>query len=336
MDDKNQKIVFHIVNSIKGGSGKSTVSFFLADHFNRESDSKAVIIDLDVNGSSWFNDHKIENYENNFIQNYFYKPEGILSRESARIVYRYQDKDDNNANTDGRIEAYLCDPKKSFHLSEYELDLFENLISVIIDSIIVQNGNKENIHIILDMPPSYEEHAARIVNHLIIDVNSPLYKKHKDKYEIIHHLICDSAYSHIKLNINYLINYLLGESYRSYSNAIKELLKNNQYGFVFTVNNSRQKIQKKDYSDTELSEVKDRIYKAELSSIKKEYISIAFINSYDFLYATWNECLENKATSIPACRDNNDNCFKVVENMDDAMNDFYKTVDGRLKVMMVI
>ena len=57
-----KKIVFHIVNSIKGGSGKSTVSFFLADHFNKREDCKAVIIDLDINGSSWINDHKVENF----------------------------------------------------------------------------------------------------------------------------------------------------------------------------------------------------------------------------------------------------------------------------------
>lgn len=329
MDDKSKKIVFHIVNSIKGGSGKSTVSFFLADHFNRESDSKAVIIDLDVNGSSWFNDHKIENYENNFIQNYFYKPEDILSRESARIVYRYQDKVDNN---DGKIEAYLCDPKNSFLMSECDLDLFENLIFVIIKHVITNNNDK-SLHIIFDMPPSYEEHADRIINHLLIDNNSPLYKVFNDKYRIIHYLICACTYSHIQLNKNYLHS-IIEEKERSYSSAIKSFFEKEKYNFVFLINDLHGKIQERiNNSSANKKEVKNRIMgKIKSSSINESMAHIAIANKYEYFYPTWKDFLENKATSVSEDKDGDENCFKVVDNMYDAMSDFYETVEGLLKL----
>lgn len=331
MDDKKRKIIFHIVNSIKGGSGKSTISFFLADYFNKKQDCKAVIIDLDVNGSSWFNDHKIENFGKNFIQNYFYKPQEIVSHENASIVYKFQDKDDKTANIDGRIEAYLCDPNNSFLMSKCELDLFENLIFVIINHIINKFKSDKAVHIILDMPPSYEEHADRIINHLLIDNNSPLYKDFKDEFRIIHHLICASTYSHIQLNKNYLHS-VVEEKERSYSNAIKALLNSKNYHFIFSINDLHGKIKQADSKNEkdDILAAKERVFNQNKNlSINKDNLSVAFIKKYNYSYPTWTTLLENKAPSNPLCKD--DNCFNVVENMYDALSDFFETVDGLLK-----
>lgn len=121
MADKKTKVIFHIVNSIKGGSGKSTISFLLAAHYNEKEKNEAVIIDLDVNGSSWNYDHKIDNPYDYFLQDYMYKPEIIESSEGMNLKYKRN-------NEEKILSVVLSDPKRNFRMSDCEIDLFENTI----------------------------------------------------------------------------------------------------------------------------------------------------------------------------------------------------------------
>ena len=69
------KFKVHIVNSVKGGSGKSTFSLLLADHFVRNGED-AYVIDLDLCGTSWYSDFRYcwDKPEPQCIQNLMYSP----------------------------------------------------------------------------------------------------------------------------------------------------------------------------------------------------------------------------------------------------------------------
>ncbi len=69
------KFKVHIVNSVKGGSGKSTFSLLLADHFVRNGED-AYVIDLDLCGTSWYSDFRCcwDKPEPQCIQNLMYSP----------------------------------------------------------------------------------------------------------------------------------------------------------------------------------------------------------------------------------------------------------------------
>ena len=69
------KFHVHVVNSVKGGSGKSTFSLLLADHFVRNHE-EAYVIDLDLCGTSWYSDFAgcWEEKEPVFINEIMYAP----------------------------------------------------------------------------------------------------------------------------------------------------------------------------------------------------------------------------------------------------------------------
>ena len=55
---KKKRIIFDVINSVKGGSGKSTFSLLLAAYFASKKDTAAYIIDLDLRGTSGENNYK--------------------------------------------------------------------------------------------------------------------------------------------------------------------------------------------------------------------------------------------------------------------------------------
>lgn len=178
----------HIVDSVKGGAGKSTFAVKLGCYFalkEKEKDKekekekvKACIIDLDILGTSWeyiflnFMSHEgcylndlIVDYRDFFLKNFFWR---------YKIQY---------GNTFLELEVLPCNPspraKAMFrtdgqNMPEVSYDFFENEMIRLIDKL-EKAGYTD---IILDMPPNTEPYSERILESCL-QVDKILYKKHK-------------------------------------------------------------------------------------------------------------------------------------------------------------
>lgn len=244
----------HVVNSIKGGCGKSTICLLLADYLNQQGLSP-LIIDIDLCGTSWYKNYEKfldenfskENYcfINDLIENF---TESLKGRYIANIKTKY------DAIPVKDIKICMADPERNTHIEEVELDLFENAIyKLIMDccaekgKMKTENGVPEDIDVILDMPPGYEAHAERIVNHLLLDVNSPLYRKIKEddiNYRILLYMVTGLSDSGIKFNIEYVKKLVLNQSI---SSDVSTCLKKNN--ILFILNDSTHKLEQNEGSN---------------------------------------------------------------------------------------
>ena len=196
MADEKKETRFHfdVVNSVKGGSGKSFFALQLAAYHTLKGRA-AYIIDLDLRGTSWetnygkyiippdptkgktieawetgghdypYIDRLMWHYEN-------YKSSGIWSKIK---VQQFNNPVPDNYG-ESNHEVLLCFAETGNHrkVDLLEEDLFENTIFQIIRDIrIDEEKTDRDVHIILDMPPSYEKHAERILSHLLLSTNSP-------------------------------------------------------------------------------------------------------------------------------------------------------------------
>lgn len=234
------KIVFDVINSVKGGSGKSTFALGLAYYLIwSETKTKVFIIDLDLRGSSWAIKYK----------NYITKDnEGLWDEKNYRnypfinrLVTRYDHFEGSNlwSHIDTKTEDkedsrcfYLCpaDDQYDERIDEIEIDMFEHMIYRLIKNGLKEEQEKyEEIHFILDMPPSYESHAERILKHLLTSINSNLYQNKFlsgnndsfDAYIVRVFMMAAISQDHIVQNNHYIDQWI---AQRSYSSAIISLL----------------------------------------------------------------------------------------------------------------
>ena len=74
----------------------------------------------------------------------------------------------------GTFSLCVGKPTVDEDIDDLKTDLFENAVFHVIDQIYTRHCQSsdeiEEIHIILDMPPSYERHAERILRRLLLDV----------------------------------------------------------------------------------------------------------------------------------------------------------------------
>lgn len=172
----------HIMNSVKGGSGKSTFSLYLANYLKTKG-YNPVIIDLDVCGSTWFsnNESYIQNAKNCiFLNDLFYNYEQKSKKEH---IFRLNIS--NNGNKDV-LKVIMADPKKLSIMKDETLDLLENTVIQLVDELInpkyqTVHDNENTTDIIFDMPPGYEKHSERIIMHLIMDMISKIHSKIEPK-----------------------------------------------------------------------------------------------------------------------------------------------------------
>ena len=228
------KIFYDVINSVKGGSGKSTFSLLLAAYYATKPDTSAYILDLDLCGTSWEPNysHYLKPIDSSPVQdpsqkrvhyiNDFMYDTAITSSQSPFVSFlpRFSDGHDEKAT------VFLCmsKPGVSKEIDELENELFENAVFHLIDRINsreVSTGQK-NVHIIFDMPPGYEVHAKQVVKHLLLDINSPLEKnvlKNSGIYEFCEpyimnlYMISLLSPAHIKLNLSYVYNLMNGIGY---------------------------------------------------------------------------------------------------------------------------
>lgn len=227
----NYMFTIHVVNSVKGGCGKSTFCLFLENYFIEKSisekrDIKPIIIDLDLCGSTWYRNNKefIKNGGNNvkFINdliddfNRYVKQEHVFRLKEKILTY------DGVSGEERELDFILADPDRAGRIKDEEIDLFENSIYKLIKSL-VDCGKTD---IIFDMPPGYEEYTERIVKHLLFDLSSPLYKEYIDKttnkteYDVkMYMLSClDGA---IISNIKYINDFYTEASYSTATENLK-------------------------------------------------------------------------------------------------------------------
>ena len=206
------ELEFSVCNSIKGGSGKSTFSVMLASHYAMKEEF-ACVIDLDICGTSLEKTYSnfFSNKDYNHINDLMWNCGFNLSPKPAQLMLR-----PNDISKPISVDMYLAQSDKAKKtVDEVELDLFVEVIYILVDYIVNQqkekfitlNDNASNqvlkLHFVLDMPPSYEKHAERVVNWLLLGIGSSLSKKYPG-FKVRLYLISSLSRAHMDANTHYL------------------------------------------------------------------------------------------------------------------------------------
>lgn len=192
---------FHIVNSVKGGCGKSTFSLYLANYLRRNK-SIPIIIDLDICGTTWYTNNEnfiINKKKCHFLNEMFYDAEKYLGLEHIFMLHINDPSD--KSKPDDFLKIVMADPKGLSAMDDDTLDLLESIVYKIVMELCqlkynsTQSENVLNTHetvtdIIFDMPPGYEKHTERILCHLMMDLESKLYQESKKRND----------YNYVKVN----------------------------------------------------------------------------------------------------------------------------------------
>lgn len=276
-----KRVIFDVVSSVKGGSGKSTYSLLLALHYNSTPGSIAYILDLDLRGTSWEKNYGhyiktpfFDSDDKNSLEDYYkasFEDLSVLTPQqeglrkditSKRIRYRnypfinslmwdfkafrsksfWSEIDFGIDSRIGTVRLCLSKTDNGNDVDQIEVDIFEHTIFQIILHILDHHRSQKNIgeiHIILDMPPSYEKHAEAILKHLLVSEDSKLFQLAKDRknqfydkstdatayylpYEIRLFMLCTINPAHLEQNGVYFFHWL---KERKYSDALKDLIK---------------------------------------------------------------------------------------------------------------
>ena len=144
-------------------------------------------------------------------------------------------------------------------INKIEVDIFENTLQQLIfdilnthlmDSCSVTDTENiaDDVHIILDMPPSYEEHAEQVIKHLLTNSNSELYQKAQNEegpfkknpqnnyfkpYIVNFFMPCSVSNAHIEQNGIYLWNWFQNVHY---SDCVFAMMKKSRIRFRFIIN----------------------------------------------------------------------------------------------------
>lgn len=231
MSEKREpKIVFDIVNSVKGGSGKSTVALQLAAFWASREDTDAYIIDLDLRGTSWKTN--CDKYflptdsSNKYINSLMYNfgPEDSIFWHLSVVCENTMPQ----AASPKSVIVHLCigNPDISGDVDAVKVDLLESAVFEIIKRAFSKSEEKKEVHIIFDMPPSYESHAERVVKHLLMDKESSLFKKYykgkRGPYYVNLLMIYAITGAHVEQNLVYTKEFFIQTAYSSEISAFIE------------------------------------------------------------------------------------------------------------------
>lgn len=233
------KTVFHVVNSVKGGSGKSTVSLLLASYFIHKKKEKAYIVDLDLQGTCWEKNYNrffdvVSGQEKIHLNDLMYDFSNNITKDFLRylnVLYQSELSVEH-----WKIPVCVANPDMR-GIDEVELDLFENAIYKLVNRIVEREESQgsELVHIVFDMPPSKEKHSEKILNHLLLDKSSFLNSNFP--YYVCLYMVSECTPAHIELNKDY-IRFMISD--KSYSNAITEFInyekKNSYFHFCLILN----------------------------------------------------------------------------------------------------
>ncbi len=164
----SKKLFFDVVNSVKGGCGKSTFSVLLATYYSKIG-MGSYIIDLDLCGSSLKDTYRgyVDLESCGYIDDYLWDVKALM--ESAVLKVGTE----NSGDCTYEVNMIMVNKRLGNEGDELELDLFEDAVFRMIEGI-YDATDKEEVHIIFDMPPGYEKFAERIVSWLLMGTYSRL------------------------------------------------------------------------------------------------------------------------------------------------------------------
>lgn len=270
-------VVFDIVNSVKGGSGKSTVALqlaaFWASQPNSHISTGAYVIDLDLRGTSWRTNYNSmlargsSNIGKRYINDLMYGPipeDSVFWNLKVKCINPLTRLEES-----AEIPICIGDPEATGEITPVKSDLLENAVYKIIRRIISHNmymkqrsmeegteaGNErkagrgpyDEIHIIFDMPPSYEVHAERVITFLLMDKASELFKQLNDEqitYKINMLMVYAISKAHLEQNVVYIRNLLKNPGYSSNMNTLIEAKKLSIYFIGNDISNALEISQK--------------------------------------------------------------------------------------------
>ena len=272
---KKKEVYFDIANSVKGGSGKSTFSLLLAAACNRKEHADAYILDLDLRGTSWEKNYDsylstgaiidqdgnrptlrslsngarpedIQDYEKYpFINSLMWNTNRLRVEDCWSEIF-FDDEDVKvEGSSNSRIRVFPAKAKNGKDIDKLEVDIFEHAIEQIILTIMEQTAGDNNVnelHFILDMPPSYEKHAERIIKHLLTSQDSDFYRlcekregvfKVFNDYNVNLFMVCSLSPAHVIQNSLYVKSLL---DHPNYSNALQKLVYDKRFSINFILN----------------------------------------------------------------------------------------------------
>ena len=208
--EKTLTCYFHIVNSVKGGSGKSTFALLLADHFIRKK-QPTYVIDLDVCGTSWetdFEDFFIKKEVPCYVNELMYQ---YCTNGFKQDIWNELKITDKTFNERSLKICLASAPKHNESFDKSEAELLENatyqIILASINDVLSSHPTEDvAIHIILDLPPSHEQTVEQICQHLLFDQSSRLKQYFFDKNKNIHKF-ADKNKDADKDNLEYIYKY---------------------------------------------------------------------------------------------------------------------------------
>ena len=347
---------FHVVNSVKGGCGKSTFSLYLANYLSAQNHS-VVIIDLDIGGSTWYRGFKSYlvnstakpsikvnngNSENNtpkeeikFINDLLYEYEKNFKKEH---VFRLSVEDDKkiapktgDISTEHRIiNVVMSNPEEAACIRDEALDLLECAIYNLVDEIATNtypHNPKATVDIIFDMPPGYEEHSERILMHALMDLGSNLYKNYTRKKEkgeftnpVYLYMLSGVKQSSLEANIQYVKRFYKNPSYSMDIGILKP------ENIFFILNDLDASFQQYVMVEEKVKSPQNAAFTLteNISSSEKiggESIKVRFVNHIPIMLS--NQSFINIITSR---NDTNPTSYKLVDTLG-GFKDLFKTME---------
>lgn len=195
------------------------VFFGKSDRIKKEGKT-VCILDLDLNGSSWYYNFSSlrENradkvYLEQLVKNFDkYKNQKIMNNLNIMVEEKLYS-----------IPVICVHPEKAdIVTNEMEEDLFENSIYKIFHYLRIEKYDS----IIIDMPPSTDKYSERILKHLLLDVNSVWAKEMMNERENnynYHVEICEMAAissAHIHSSIKWIFDFFTKE--KTYSELMSD------------------------------------------------------------------------------------------------------------------
>lgn len=292
----------HIVDSIKGGSGKSTFSAKLCANLSLVENIKPCIIDLDLLGTSWeyiFGNSIVDKrsdseqefiYLNDLVRDYSYYSTTLFINE-IKVGLALSPTEDNETT----INAIFSNPdqkaKNEYRISDnnyipdVSYDVFYNTVLKLL-GYLEDDGYTD---IILDMPPNSDPYSDKVLNACL----KPNFKHNTNLYMVsstnIAHVkstfvwysdfFNNSNSQHLVTSKDLLIEYKQEEK--------EEWLKNSPFKFFFVLNETRTLEEKTNKSfDIDLKVV-TQLCKNEALAKKLAYYFVDFDEKY-------SKCLYNE------------------------------------------